>query len=224
MAIINEDLGRVRIGSEWFTGIGYQGLLTVNTKTYVKSPTRANDGSIQNINDYDTFVVPRCKLNFKYFSIEDYQRLTNVILSSNEFPVTYFDKFTGTMVTHYMYIEPEEMTKIYNIGTRLIGVLDYEVSFIGTLNHLEEYLVSYNANLSSTDSSTLSSAVIQWGRSAKVKTEDELLSDLQSLGLSVPSGKKFVGWNTRQDGSGFNYLPNASMSVFSALTLYAQWE
>ena len=84
MSIVNEDLGRVRIGGEWFTGIGYQGLLTVNTRTYATSPMRSLDGSIENINDYDTFVVPRCKLNFKYFTIEDYQRLCTVLSSSNE--------------------------------------------------------------------------------------------------------------------------------------------
>lgn len=223
MAIINEDLGRVRIGSEWFTGIGYQGLLTVNTKTYVESPTRANDGSISNINDYDTFIVPRCKLNFKYFSIEDYQRLTNVLLSANEFPVTYFDKQFGRMVTHNMYVEPEEMTKIYNVGTRIIGVFDYEVSLIGTLNNLEEYNVTYMANLSHTDSSILSSTSHKWGTSVKVKDENAALSEIESLGLSAPTNKHLLGWNTKIDGSGFTYLPNVSVSIFSNMTLYAQW-
>jgi hypothetical protein len=42
-----------------------------------------------------------------------------------------------------MYVEPEEMAKIYNVGTSVIGVIDYEVSFIGTLNSLQEFSVKY---------------------------------------------------------------------------------
>lgn len=138
-----DDLGTVWINGEKFKGIGYQGLLTVNTKTYVSEPTRANDGSMPNISDHETFVVPRCKLNFKYMSLDDYQRLCNAILP-NEFPVTYYDKQMGQMVTHYMYAEPEEMTKIYNVGTNVIGVLDFEVSFIGTLNSLPSMTVRFD--------------------------------------------------------------------------------
>ena len=142
-AIENENLGKIFIGGEEFTGIGYQGLMTVNTKTYVEEPTRANDGSIPNIDDHDTFIVPRCKVNFKFFNIRDYQRLCRVINSANQFPVSYFDKQFGEHRTYMMYVEPEEMAKIYNVGTSVIGVLDYEVSFIGTLNNLDKFNVRY---------------------------------------------------------------------------------
>lgn len=142
-AIENENLGKIFIGGEEFTGIGYQGLMTVNTKTYVEEPTRANDGSIPNINDHDTFIVPRCKVNFKFFNIKDYQRLCRVLNSANQFKVEYFDKQFGEFRSYYMYAEPEEMAKIYNVSTSVIGVLDYEVSFIGTLNNLETFKVMY---------------------------------------------------------------------------------
>ena len=39
-----EDLDKVWINGQEFSGMAYQGLLTVNTKTYVEEPTRANDG------------------------------------------------------------------------------------------------------------------------------------------------------------------------------------
>lgn len=139
------DLGKIWVNGQEFTGMAYQGLLTVNTKTYVEEPTRANDGSMPNINDYDTFVVPRCKVNFKYFNIEDYRRLCDAV-QSNEFYVKYYDKQHNEFVQHKMYCEPEEMHKLYNIGTDVIGVLDYEVSFIGTLNDLETYTVTYEPN------------------------------------------------------------------------------
>lgn len=137
-----DDLGKIWINGQEFTGMAYQGLLTVNTKTYVEEPKRANDGSIPNINDYDTFVVPRCKVNFKYFNIQDYRRLCDAV-QSNEFYVKYYDKQHNEFVQHKMYCEPEEMSKLYNVGTDVFGVLDYEVSFIGTLNDLETFKVTY---------------------------------------------------------------------------------
>ena len=140
-----DNLGKIWINGQEFSGMAYQGLLTVNTKTYVDEPTRSNDGSIPNINDYDTFIVPRCKVNFKYFSIEDYRRLCDAI-QSNEFVVEYYDKQFNEFVKHKMYCEPEEMTKLYNVGTDVFGLLDYEVSFIGTLNDLDTFMVTYNSN------------------------------------------------------------------------------
>lgn len=140
-----ENLGKIWVNGQEFSGMAYQGLLTVNTKTYVDEPTRSNDGSIPNINDYDTFIVPRCKVNFKYFNIEDYQRLCDAI-QSNEFVVKYYDKQFDQFVSHKMYCEPEEMAKLYNVGTDVFGVLDYEISFIGTLNDLDTLMVTYQSN------------------------------------------------------------------------------
>lgn len=142
-AIKNDDLAKVYIAGEEFSGIGYQGLLTVNTKTYVEEPKRTNDGSMPNIDDHETFIVPRCTINFKFFNIRDYQRLCRVVNSANQFPVSYFDKQFGEFRTYMMYAEPEEMSKIYNIGTALIGVIDYEISFVGTRNNLEKFEIKY---------------------------------------------------------------------------------
>lgn len=142
-AIEEKDLASIYIGGEKFSGIAYQGLLTVNTKTYVDEPTRANDGSMPNIDEHDTFVVPRCKVNFKFFNIKDYQRLCRVVNSANQFPVSYFDSQFGEFRTYMMYAEPEEMTRLYNVGTYVIGKLDFEISFIGTLNNLEKFKVKY---------------------------------------------------------------------------------
>lgn len=142
-AIEVKDIAKIWINGEEFYGIGYQGLMTTNTKTYVNEPVRSNDGSISNIDDYETFIVPRCTVNFKYFNIQDYIRLCRVVNSANQFPVRYFDKQFGVFKEHLMYAEAEEMKKIFNVGTSVIGVIDYEVSFIGTLNNLEQYEVKY---------------------------------------------------------------------------------
>ena len=142
-AINVPNLDTFTIGGETFHGIAYQGLFNTNTKTYVEEPTRTNDGSMPDIDDHDTFIVPRVEITFKYFSIYDYQRFCRAILSSNQFPVTYWDKQFGTFVTHYMYMEPEELNTFYNQGTKVLGLLDYTVSLIGTLNNREQYTFWY---------------------------------------------------------------------------------
>ena len=219
-----QNLDSVTIGGEVFRGIGWQGLLTVNTKTYVEEPTRANDGSMANLYDHDTFIVPRCQVNFKYFKIEDYQRLVRVINNSNEFPVTYWDKHLGKFVTYNMYCEPEEMAKLFNVGTSVFGVLDYTVSFIGTRNNLQEYSVTYNLNAVADDSSTLSTTNYTWGSAFRVMTGGEVSTIATEKGYTLPSGKVFAGWNTLRNGAGYTYYPNYKSSIFEDLVLYAQWE
>lgn len=194
-AIIAEDkekdlrLGKIRVGGEDFTGIGYQGLMTVNTKTYVEEPTRANDGSIPNINDHDTFIVPRCKVNFKFFNLSDYQRLCRVISSANEFYVEYFDKQFGKFVKHKMYAEPEEMAKIYNVSTSVIGVLDYEVSFIGTLNDLEEFTVNYDTSSLTKRVISEYDATITYGKDAVVSVSGDATKYYRYKNETSASGK-----------------------------------
>lgn len=144
-AIEDKELSKIKIGGEEFTGIGYQGLLSVNTKTYIDEPTRSNDGSMPDIDDHDTFIVPRCKVNFKFLNIQDYQRLCRVLNSANQFPVEFFDKQFGKRKTYMMYAEPEEMSKIFNVGTSVIGLIDYEISFVSTRNDLKKYKVEYSS-------------------------------------------------------------------------------
>lgn len=218
------DLDCVWVGGEKFTGIGYQGLQSVNTVTYVESPTRSNDGSIDNINDYETFVVPRVTLTFKLLPLETYQRLCHVVSVSNEFPVTYWDKQIGKWVTHKMYCEPEQMKKLFNVGYKVVGVLDFQISFIGTLNDLQQCNVVYFLNASGSDSSILSSANCEWGRTLGVLSQAELQTIADNLGFAIPSGKYFTGWNTKRDGSGFTYIGGTTPRIFSDLNLYAMWE
>ncbi len=224
MGVRVPNLDSIIIAGNEFKGIGYQGLLTVNSKTYVASPSRSNDGSMPNINDHDSFVVPRCKINFKYLKIEDYQRLCRVLNSANEFPVTYYDKESGEFVTHMMYVEPEEMKKIFNVGTYVFGVLDYEVSFIGTLNEREKFSVTYHPNLTEGDSSILSVAEYEWGNSMKVLTS----SSITDGGFAIPTGKQLAYWQVGNESgvnrNGWKLLPNGNVSVFEHLHLWAVWE
>lgn len=215
MAIIDNELDVVKINGESFKGIGYNGLLTVNTKTYKTSPVRSGDGSIPNINDYATFIVPRADINFKYMTIEDYQRFCAAI-TPNEFNVEYFDKQKGQRVVHKMYVAPEEMTKIYNVGTSVIGVLDYKVSLIGTLNSIELLTVYYDKNGGTGEwTGDPNEYLTQGFLNQQIKIRDGYY-------LTAPSPSLvFSHWNTKADGTGTTYLPNTIVPLTSNLTIYA---
>ena len=213
MAIIDNELDVIKINGEPFKGIGYNGLLTVNTKSYKKSPVRSGDGSIPNINDYATFIVPRADINFKYMTIEDYQRFCTAI-TPNEFNVEYFDKQKGQRVVHKMYVAPEEMTKIYNVGTSVIGVLDYKVSLIGTLNSIELLTVYYDTNGGTGEWTGDPNEYLTQGflnQQIKIREGDYL----------TKGTKVFSHWNTKADGTGFTYLPNTIIPLTTNIILYA---
>lgn len=227
MGVRVPNLDSVIIAGNEFKGIGYQGLLTVNTKTYVESPSRSNDGSMPNINDHDTFVVPRCKINFKYLKIEDYQRLCRVLNSANEFPVTYYDKESGEFVTHMMYVEPEEMKKIFNVGTYVFGVLDYEVSFIGTLNQRQQMTVTYKVSGASSSLAVVTTTEkgenLYWGDSIQVMST----TDATEKGVTIPTGKQLVwqlGNENEVNPNGWKVMPSSNVSVFENMVLWATFE
>lgn len=227
MGIRVPNLDSIIIAGNEFNGIGYQGLLTVNTKTYAESPGRTIDGSMPNINDHDSFIVPRCKINFKYLKIEDYQRLCRILNSANEFPVTYYDKESGEFVTHMMYVEPEEMKKIFNVGTYVFGVLDYDVSFIGTLNQRDALSVTYKADGASSNLAVVTTTEkgnqLYWGDSIKVMTTAEAIEK----GVTIPTGKQLVwqlGNETQVNDKGWKVYPNSKCSVFENMVLWATFE
>lgn len=210
-----EQVGRVIINGEVFYGIGYQGLLTINTKTYQTEPTRSNDGSMENIKDAQTFIVPRCKVNFKYFNINDYVRLCNAIRYDNEFPVTYYDKEYKQYVTNLMYIEPQEAIKIYNCGTSIIGVLDYEVSFIGTLNDIREnQTLTLKANGGTLVDDLETEIVVPYMTKITMPKRNEVFTKY---------GYVLNGWSEQANGNGLNFYNGEKVPLVSNLTLYAQW-
>lgn len=186
-----DDLDVVTVNDERFLGIGYQGLLNVNTKTYAEAPMRSKStGKMVTINQETTFIIPRVKFNFKYFTIADYRRLLKIINDRdvNEMRVQYFDKEAGEMVSHRMYCEPEDLTNIYNVGHDVFGVLDYTVSFIGTLNDPDEFMVEFDLNGGA------------WANGTPT-TEEKTMKLYSNFTLPVPtrSGKEFLGWFLETD-------------------------
>lgn len=114
-----------------------------NTKTYVSSPVRSNDGSIGNINDYDVFFVPRIIINFNFISFEDYVFLNEIINSSNEYYIGYYDTSSGVSSYDYFYLTPEESEKLLYVDGSIKGVQNLTLSFVGTLNQSKQTYIAF---------------------------------------------------------------------------------
>lgn len=191
-------------------------LITFNTKTYVTSPSRSGDGSIPNINDYDTFHIPRCKVNIKYMNVSTYQAFCRMMSSANEFICTYFDTEKGMDVSNKMYMTPQDSFTLYNVQLKAVGVRNVTIDLVGTLNPLSNLTLTYNAN---GGSGTFGGSNIYYATSY---FSGQTIT-LRPLTYLSRSGYTVGSWNTASNGSGTTYSANQVITPVANLILYAQW-
>jgi len=225
--VTENRLEPIEINGEQF--VGYSSFYCINTKTYVQEPERTLDGSIPNIEDYETFLVPRVKISFSYMTIDDFRRFLRAI-TPNEFNVKYYDYEIDQIVTHKMYIEPREMAEIYNRGFEILATTGLEISLIGTLNDTNYLTTTYYDNVKYSDISS-------GGENAYIPffTKDKLTYGMYD---SILNGKNynhhktssdtntytFKYWTTNADGTGSKYYSNETYRAVGNLVLYAQWD
>lgn len=115
-------------------------------KTYVKSPERAMDGSMSNLNGTSNFITGHLKINFALMSIDDYRSFMRLIYKSNEFVVSCYDVVYNKRIPEInMYFATQEMPKLWTIVSKkqggseqfddyvdLVGVEGCTVELIGT--------------------------------------------------------------------------------------------
>lgn len=114
-------------------------------KTYVKSPERAMDGSMSNLDTYTTFITGHFKIDFSLMSIDDYRIFMKLIYKKNEFTVKCYDVVYDKQITIKMYFATQEMPKLWTIVSKkqenlekwedyvdLVGVEGCTVEMIGT--------------------------------------------------------------------------------------------
>lgn len=190
---------------------GYSDFTCINSKTYVVEPERADDGSIPDINNYVTFFVPRVQIAFKYMKIKDYQRFL-IAIEPNEFVVSYFDYTKGEVVYHKMYCEPQELEKIHTYRLEVLGILNKTISLIGTLNSIDTFSLTYNANGG------------VGGESGRTFVMGEWLH-ISSGSNITKNGYTLKEWNTKADGTGTSIIPNSyKVAEEGNLILYAIWQ
>lgn len=139
------DMNYFRLDNVEFNGlIGYKMLKTTNQLNYPVSPGRQTDGSMKNINDYEAFVIPKVEIGFNLIDIEEYWKLREILLSKRTFVVTYYDNDFGETVTHEMYAEPDDLKDFTNIGADILGVQNFKIGFVGTLNEKTLYTATFS--------------------------------------------------------------------------------
>lgn len=133
-----------------FKGIGRGMLKCTNQLNYKTSPSRQNEGSMRNLNDYDSFVVPSVEIGFLYINYEDFLNLRKLLLTKRAFMVRYFDVDFGRYVIHEMYAHPDELKDFLNRGTDVMGLQNFKITLVGTLNG-KDAIMPVNYGIKDTD-------------------------------------------------------------------------
>lgn len=188
----------------------------VNTKTYVTEPQRTITGAIPDINNYETFIVPRVKVTFQYMSINDFRRFIKAT-TPNEFIVEYYDYEIDRKVNYKMYVEPRDMANLHNLGYEILGVKNIEISLIATLNDVEKITIEYK-NMTSDETGTIETLL-----DSREHIFGQWLSIIDGSQFVNDEYSEFVSWNTNPDGSGKTYTSNQVIVGENNLVLYAQW-
>lgn len=238
---LDKNIDIVKIDNDVFTD--FKAFSFIKEKTYLKSPTRASDGSIPDLDTYGWFLTPHLKIDFSLMSIDSYRRIMQMIRSKNEFVVTCYDIVEDKDVTHKMYFATEQMPKLWSIAralngeswVELLGVQDYTVELIGTNTEVEEVTIKYYVNAPSDvtwNNDTLVEQTTPSNITAKVGAS--VATGIDSNGnptytkiseLTFGNKYKFKYWShNSQDGVGFKYAENNEYLFTDTTYMYAIWE
>lgn len=176
--------------------MGYFEYSFLEEKSYVEQPTRANDGSIQNIDDYVTFLTPRLVIKYNMMGIDDYRTLMTLLNSKNSFMVECYDIVKDKRVTHQMYFAPPSMPIIYQQYLSVLGIREYTIELIGT-NANKEVYIRYNFNF---PADLYSKFVAQFGNS----TPTMKMVQANTVSTTKIGGLKIGNTNTTLEGFAFS--------------------
>lgn len=119
-------------------------------QTLRESPSRVDNGALPQLRNIPSFITGNLKIDFDFISIDDYRRLMKLIYGVKEhcYKVKCYDIVYDRMVIIEMYIQPEEMPKIYAISDAIqIGNNDNEViDLIGVQSHVIQLVGTGNDN------------------------------------------------------------------------------
>lgn len=162
------DLDEFRLDGVSFKGIGHEMLKSQNQLNYTISPGRQSDGSMKNIEDYKSFILPKVEIGFKFIDYDTFQRLRIFLLSKRTFNVQYYDKDFNAIVTHEMYAEPDDLTAFFNLGEKILGSREFTLAFIATLNEDTLYTATF-VDATFVDGEFVDTKIeTKWGRSVIV--------------------------------------------------------
>ena len=235
----NSQLDRIEIDGQ--TLQGYFEYSFLEEKSYHEQPVRMQDGTIQDIDNYTTFLTPRLIIKYNMMGIEDYRKLMKLLKSKNAFMVTCYDIVEDKRVTHEMYFAPPSMPIIYQQYLMALGIKEYSIELIGT-NRAPKYNVYFFHNMSSVPIEPYYDYVGDGEliyTSTAVKNMSLRIANPSNIQIPVLNQDKefqycflsevfnyeyeFNGWNTKSDGSGISYTENHAYFFERDTTLFAQW-
>ncbi len=179
--------------------VGYGMLETVNQMTYPQSNsiTRTTDGAATNIADTEYYTQPSVKVGFNFIKVEDFLYVSEVLHKKQVMTLEYYDKDFGKVVTHECYAHPTELKNFFNVGTRIEGVRDLELTFVATLNDRTTHTVTLQ---DSGGNPIATYDGILWGRSV-------LINESGEFNLTLSNGEKIT------------YKSGQRITVFENITL-----
>ena len=130
----NSQIDRIRMfdGNKAIELTGYAEYSYLDEKSYKAQPVRSQDGAIEEIEEYATFLTPRLIVKYNMMGIDDYRSFMKMIKGRNGFAVQCYDPVEDKIVTNEMYVATPSMPIIYQQYLAALGIKEYNIEMIGT--------------------------------------------------------------------------------------------
>lgn len=130
----NSQIDRIIIfdGKETIELTGYAEYSYLDEKSYKTQPVRTQDGAIQEIEEYATFLTPRLVIKYSMMGIDDYRSLMKMLKRRNGYIVKCYDVVEDKIVKNEMYVATPSMPRIYQQFLIAMGIQEYNIELIGT--------------------------------------------------------------------------------------------
>ena len=133
-AYLKSPIDRIKIfdGKKEIELTGYAEYSYLDEKSYKTQPVRSQDGAIEEIEEYATFLTPRLIVKYNMMGIDDYRSFMKMIKGRNGFAVQCYDPVEDKIVTNEMYVATPSMPIIYQQYLSALGIQEYAIEMIGT--------------------------------------------------------------------------------------------
>ena len=130
----NSQIDRITIfdGTETLEVTGYAEYSFLEEKSYKTQPIRIQNGAIEEIEEYATFLTPRLIIKYNMMGIDDYRSLMKMLKRRNSFIVNCYDVVEDKIVKNEMYFATPSMPIIYQQYLTAMGIREYTIELIGT--------------------------------------------------------------------------------------------
>lgn len=127
-----QEYKTIKINNKVFDGI-CKDYRCRNTLEYAEEVEKLNDFSIDN-ESIDSAYIPKLEFEFSKISLTEYQWLIANV-NKKSFTVEYYDYTLGKVVTRDMYLEADEIERLYFFGGNLNSIINMSVTFVSRVGY-----------------------------------------------------------------------------------------